>query len=148
MVTRLFPPQVRILVPVDFSTHTERALEYAAALASRFDGSIELLHVADTSDAVTTASRQLSAMALRLATPRVPVRITVLLGEPASQIVERARAIDASLIVIGTHGRTGLAHILLGSVAEQVVRTSPCLVLTFRGTTDCLAEIASQAEAA
>jgi len=63
---------------------------------------------------------------------RFHVHVDALIGEPAKTIVDHAAAINADLIVMGTHGRTGLAHLLMGSVAEHVVRAAGCPVLTVR----------------
>lgn len=142
----------RILVPVDFSAHAQHALRYAIALASRFDASLHLLHVVE--DPVTTGAlspegvmtdltelrRELIAHAderllvLRGQAERaqVPVVTSARLGLTATTILEYARALDIDLIVMGTHGRTGMAHLILGSVAERVVRQAPCPVLTVR----------------
>jgi nucleotide-binding universal stress UspA family protein len=67
------------------------------------------------------------------------VETAVFAGRPAATIVDRAQAGRFDLIVMGTHGRTGLSHMFMGSVAERVVRTSPCAVLTVRGAADSAA---------
>lgn len=148
-------PITRILVPVDFSEHADRALEYALTLAKSFRAWVELLHVVEdpfaaggwasevyVSDldglrqrALGDASKQLDACRSAILGEGVPVLATVRMGAVAQTIVEYAKAVDAHLIVTGTHGRTGLAHLMLGSVAERVVRTAPCPVLTV-GTSD------------
>ena len=140
----------RILVPVDFSDHADRALEYALTLAKSFDARVELLHVVEDpfaaggwasevymSDldgmrrrALEDASKQLDACRAASLGEGVPVVATVRMGAVAQTIVEYATAEAASLIAMGTHGRTGLAHLILGSVAERVARTAPCPVLT------------------
>jgi universal stress protein A len=141
----------RILVPVDFSEGSRAALHYALALAQKLDGEIELLHVwevpsfASSEMLLTQPSgppMSLGAFAGRSAeeelkawspnVSRVPLKRCVIAGPTVASIIERAAAFD--LVVMGTHGRTGISHLLLGSVAERVVRRSPCPVLTVRRT--------------
>jgi nucleotide-binding universal stress UspA family protein len=138
----------RILCPVDWSDTAAGALQAAAALASRFDASLTLLHVdvvpgsaipeallatppALATDVSAAPDRPLPAwreLALRLGAPRVDAVRSV--GTPGLEIVALARREAYDLIVMGTHGRTGLRHLVLGSVAEEVVRHAPCPVLT------------------
>lgn len=142
----------RILVPTDFSPTSDVALNYAKQLAGQFAASLHLVHAFD--DPFTTAafaSQAYTAIPLplreqliseneaRLAerlTPDERVRFTgtteVITGTPASAIVDYGRTIGADLIVMGTHGRSGLSHVVFGSVAERVVRTAHCPVLTLR----------------
>ena len=142
----------RILVPVDFSAHSEQAFAYAAMLARRFGASLELLHVVEDpfvsgawgSDGfdpyipdlidrqVADARRRLREMKEIRAADGDAVEPVVLIGTPAKTIVDHAAAGTFDLIVMGTHGRKGLAHALMGSVAERVVRTAPCPVVTVR----------------
>ena len=141
----------RILVPTDFSATADAALDYAYVLAERFGASLELLHVLDDpfvvdgmaaeayiseAPALRTAMLQDAKERLRhRASPRdsVPtVESEVVFGHGARTIAEYAAERGADLIVMGTHGRTGFAHLLLGSVAERLVRTAPCPVLTVR----------------
>lgn len=159
-------PITRILVPVDFSSHSERAFRYALRLASRFGASVELIHVVDnpsTSGAWTAAEvyvpnllemldsllreaeRRLAALKSAVDRERVSVETHVLTGQPAHTIVEHARTGAFDLIVMGTHGRTGFSHLFVGSVAERVVRTAPCPVLTVRDTTRPAEELESPA---
>lgn len=148
----------RILVPVDFSAHSDRALRYAATLAGRFGATVELLHVVEdpfvtgawTSKAfipnipelmdalVVDARRQLSELRTFEAAEGVPLDVAVLTGEPAQTIVGHAKAGGFDLIVMGTHGRTGLSHAFMGSVAERVVRTATCPVLTVQAAAPAL----------
>jgi nucleotide-binding universal stress UspA family protein len=151
----------RILVPVDFSSHAEAALRYAATLANRLGSSLELLHVVQpvmagagwnsevsaagrssgAPDADEDARRRLEGMADGVA---VPVTTTIRTGPPAHTIVAFAESSGADLIVMGTRGRGGLAQVFMGSVAERVLRHAPCPVLTVRdpdalgGTTPAL----------
>ncbi len=140
----------RILVPHDFSTHATRALKVALDLARRNQGRVTVLHVVapippmvavpagipvgwlPPTDLVPTARKELERIVAR-APGRVdgpPVRCVVETGDPAERIIARAR--DADLIVMPTMGRSGLAHLLIGSVAEKVVRHAPVPVLTLR----------------
>ena len=141
----------RILVPTDFSATADAALDYAYGLAERFGASLELLHVLDDpfvvdgmaaeayiaeGPALRTAMLQEAEERLRhRASPRADVpdiKTEVLFGHGARTIAEYAADRGVDLIVMGTHGRTGFAHLLLGSVAEQLVRTASCPVLTVR----------------
>lgn len=134
----------QILVPTDFSPPSDAALSYARLLARTFDASLHLLHVIGTHSAppqATADSRNRVPGALRdlrnrlTADDRSPdvAVLAVKAPDPAAQIVQTARSMDASLIVMGTHGRGGIARVLMGSVAEKVVRTAPCPVLTTNG---------------
>jgi nucleotide-binding universal stress UspA family protein len=142
----------RILVPVDLSELSERALAYAVELAEKFAAQLTILYVvaepasvlpdmmmpvpvagADLDD-LTAAGRQslaelIAAKGLGRLNPRADVRA----GSAEEEILEAAADTHADLIVIGTHGRGGLAHLFLGSVAEKVIRSAPCPVLTLRG---------------
>jgi universal stress protein A len=137
----------RILVPTDFSVDAEAALKYAVELARGFQATVHLLHVVEdplaagvwSSDVYTAEIAGLQINLVRDAEARlrriVPegagtVSTEVRTGPAARQILESAREKAVDLIVMGTHGRTGLAHILMGSVAEKVVRLAPCPVLT------------------
>jgi nucleotide-binding universal stress UspA family protein len=141
----------RILVPIDFSPPSRAALTFAAALADKFGAELVLFHaVQDLAvflpDAVTVTpvalppTEQMTA-AVREGLTRFleeskltgrQVREEVREGTPHAEIVEFAREAGIDLIVMGTHGRGGLSHMLLGSVTEKVVRTAPCPVLTVR----------------
>ena len=145
----------RIVVPTDFSPPSEAALEYARILAAKFGSSLRILHVIDdptassdfvadgfapsTEDIRTSlleqARKRLDDEMNRVDRTRYHAQADAVLGMPAASIVDYAAATAAGLIVMGTHGRTGLAHLLMGSVAEQVVRTAPCPVLTVRQVT-------------
>lgn len=142
----------RILVPTDFSATADAALDYAFVLADRFGASLQLLHVLDDPfvvDGMAAEAYISEAPVLRTAMlhdaqeklrhratarePRVPrIETEVLFGHGARTIAEYAAERGIDLIVMGTHGRTGVAHLLLGSVAERLVRTAPCPVLTVR----------------
>lgn len=137
-----------VLCPVDLTGASEGALRAAAALARQHGASLTLLHVVvvpgsaipeallDTPPALAEdlsapADQPLldwMAKAERLGAPRVRALRSV--GTPAQEILALARRDGVDLIVVGTHGRTGLGHLLLGSVAEEVVRRAHCPVLT------------------
>ncbi len=145
-------PFRKILAPTDFSKNAGEALEIAVDLAKRYEATLHLLHVdqlpafafpegavvagPDTMLAITEAGAQGLAAAKADAERLGATRVTVqsVMGTPFADIVRVAREEKADLIVMGTHGRTGLAHALLGSVAEKVVRKAPCPVLTVRPT--------------
>jgi nucleotide-binding universal stress UspA family protein len=141
----------RILVPTDFSKYSEVALTYAVALAEKFTAELYLLNVVQDlalfiPDAIAVAPpiaapvEQFTAAAreaLERVTQtdrleRLPVHREVREGTPFYEIIRFAREKDIDLIVMGTHGHTGLTHVLLGSVTEKVVRKAPCPVLTVR----------------
>ena len=140
----------RILVPTDFSTYSHDALEYAIELAKPFKAELVALFVvepaqysmasmygaapqvlADLLDEQTRTGRaQLSGLQQRLQKRRIKLRTLLRNGAPYEAIVEAAKRLKADLIVMATHGRTGLSHFVIGSVAERVVRTASCPVLT------------------
>jgi nucleotide-binding universal stress UspA family protein len=136
----------RILVPTDFSPTADRALEYARALAERIGTSLLLLHVIEdplvieglVAETYLAATPSLKAALLTEAQAQLGQRTKagdrseVLFGHGASAITDYALNHAIDLIVMGTHGRTGLAHLIIGSVAERVVRTASCPVLTVR----------------
>ena len=154
-----------ILVPIDFSATADRALEYAIALAQQLHARLTLLHVLhltplETGDILTAphgdyvqtleteAQHLLQASLERV--QRVGLQGDALLanGTPAQTIMDTAGEQGVDLILMGTHGRTGLTHVLLGSVAEHVVRQAPCPVLVIRKAAEIPAasEDASPAE--
>lgn len=142
----------RVLVPTDFSAPSDAALACGRAVAERFGASLHLLHVLDEalvlgpigSEVYLAESTDIRAARLKDAQERLAHRITgndrtslratteVIFGTPARTVVDYAADTGFDLIVMGTHGRTGVAHLLMGSVAESVVRTAPCPVLTVR----------------
>ena len=146
----------RILYPTDCSDSSRPALEHALLLADKFGAQIEVLHVWHVAyhvrpdltvwmgargerplldvleaDAKTHTEEFLASLAEEV---RRGLSVRVVQGDPAATIVETARNDSADLIVMGTHGRSGLEHLALGSVAEKVVRHAPCPVLTVRAS--------------
>jgi nucleotide-binding universal stress UspA family protein len=140
-----------ILAPTDFSPHAEQAVRYACRLAERLGATLHLLHV--LSDVVPAGPDPMLAPVLppefyqeseaqslaslgRALDPSwgcpTTVETAVRWGDAVDEIVAYAAENAVELIVIATHGRTGLSHVLLGSVAERIVREAPCPVLTIR----------------
>ncbi len=137
-----------ILVPFDFSACAGRAFDQALELAGRYGGRLTLLHAFQLNeqvypysailtherveDAREAATRALAEWRDRADAGGVEVDVRVAPGMPSETIVAVAQEIAADLIVMGTHGRTGLGHVMLGSVAERTLRAAPCPVLTVR----------------
>ncbi len=145
-------PVHHVLVPIDFSSYAELALDYAIALARKLQARITLLHViqplplvagADTGIWPTTLIDELEAAITgdmegylaRVTAAGLEGEIAVVHGVPFQQILDTAKARQVDLIILGTHGRTGLAHVLLGSVAEKVARLALCPVMIARQPT-------------
>lgn len=140
----------RILVPLDFSAPSLRTLRLAGEWAARFGAEICLLHVVESINTIglfgaepiaalpppVDYRAQVRAELERLARAEFPdataVSVHLRDGSAFDQIASAARELEADLIIIATHGRTGLTHALLGSMAERVVRHAPCPVLTLR----------------
>jgi nucleotide-binding universal stress UspA family protein len=141
----------RILVPTDFSKYSQNALTYALAFADKFGADVYLLHVVQDlalfiPDAViatppisppiaqlTSAARMaLDHVIQEMSIKNVKLHTEVREGTPFYEIIRFAKESNVDLIVMGTHGHSGLAHVLLGSVSEKVVRKAPCPVLTVR----------------
>lgn len=140
----------RILAPTDFSPGAESALSWARALGSAFGAEVVLLHVLDLSVAALAGFPSSLAMVpaagellerIRAETEQEMAKLAARLpgvrplmrdGTPRTVILEVASELGADLIVMGTHGRTGLTHVFFGSVAEHVVRHSRIPVLTVR----------------
>jgi nucleotide-binding universal stress UspA family protein len=140
----------RILCPTDFSDYSAEAISYACALADRFDAELHLLHVLEvrpeatpvfgaglalpsySRESRTAAEEKLGhLLAENWQAGKRVVRIATE-GTPFLEIIRYAKEHQIDIIVMGTHGRAGLSHIMMGSVAERVVRKSPCPVLTVR----------------
>jgi nucleotide-binding universal stress UspA family protein len=139
-------PFRHVLVPVDFGVATDAAVDAAVSLARAFGAKVTLFHAFDASPFVAvqpyapvidlepvfaSLEKTLAALRDRVAkSSGLPVEGVLVRGDVYAAIVEAAKSHHADLIVIGTHGRRGLAHALLGSVAEKVVRLAPVPVLT------------------
>ncbi len=141
-----------ILAPTDFSQHAEAAIKSAFELAEQFGATLHLVHsLAEPVAAIApepmivaapppefyeesekSCLEALRKIADQLGSPKVNVVRAALWGSPVDTVLEYATRNPIDLIVISTHGRTGLSHVLLGSVAESIVRNAPCPVLTFR----------------
>ena len=144
----------KILAPSDFSEDSKLALGYALTLAQKFSSEIIVVHVdqplapvmvselnpgldVSTMNRIAEEQRLLALKELddtvgRLRESGVKTRGLMRVGAPFLEIIHAAQSEVADLIVMGTHGRTGLAHVLMGSVAERVVNKAPCPVLTVR----------------
>jgi nucleotide-binding universal stress UspA family protein len=132
-----------ILTPTDFSDPSRQAVTSAFELAQTFGAKLSLLHVIEVPEYAIEvalplealerdARRELAFLLPEAEAGHVDVTRLVEIGIPYQKIVETATAESVDLIVMATHGRTGLSHLFLGSVAERVLRLAPCPVLTIR----------------
>jgi len=139
-----------ILVPIDFSDYSKNSLRYAINFAETFDSTLHLVYViepaiypADFSmgqvsvpaieiETSERAAEELNKLAQNIIGDKARYSTVIKTGRPFIEIIECAAEIDADLIVIATHGHTGVEHLLFGSTAEKVVRKAPCPVLTLR----------------
>ncbi len=141
----------RILIPTDFSEFGQHAIAYGCELAQRFDAELHVLHVVQDAFPLVPEAGMLTVSHVEYINQLIEssgqmleqlpdseksasqnVVRAVEVGTPFVEIVRYAREQEIDLIVLGTHGRTGLVHMLMGSVAEKVVRKAPCPVLTVR----------------
>lgn len=138
----------RILVPTDFSDQGKTALMYAVAFADQFGAAVDLLHVMETvppgallsyislndlkKSMHEEAEKHLEELTSKWQDYAFPVKKIIVEGHPFVEIIKHAKDSNADMIIMGTHGRGAIAHMLLGSVAEKVVRKAPCPVLTVR----------------
>ncbi len=144
----------RILVPIDFSEHSKRTISYATRFATRYNASVQLLHVFKIPDYVETpygrgqqtcgqnkslvdaaeqeARDTLSVFENQLLNDGVQVKAYVRVGEPFEEIVRMASHFDVDLIIIGSHGYTGIKRLLVGSTAQRVVERASCPVLVVK----------------
>lgn len=134
----------RILCPLDFSENSQAALGYASTLAKESNAKLYLVHVDDSQvpydagfAAYVARPGDTEALleqlrAIRPTNEGVEYEHQLLVGHPADAIVDFAKEHDIDLIVMGTHGRTGLARLVMGSIAEAVVRRAECPVLTVK----------------
>ncbi|MBI4418762.1 MAG: universal stress protein [Ignavibacteriales bacterium] len=139
-----------VLVPVDFSDHSVQALSVARSLAADLDATIRVLHVIEevihpsfyvtgqTSlsawfpELEATALKEMRRLTARAGGPDVPIEYHIKEGRAAIEIVSFAKRQDIQLIVMASHGLSGIEHLLLGSVTERVIRLAPCPVLTLK----------------
>jgi nucleotide-binding universal stress UspA family protein len=160
-------PLSHILVPIDFSPWSKAAFDHAVSLAARTNATLDLLYVwpgnhdvacerfddldakgpfvssGRSAFAATLEGRELEAL-MRLARSfGLRVRGRLESGSPSRAILRVATDDHYDLIVMGTHGRTGMAHLLFGSVAEEIVRSAPCPVMTVRRVNGFEAEAAA-----
>ena len=136
----------RILVPIDFSKNARQALRFAVPLAAQFGARITLLHIIEpvvyptdmgivvTNEkiAVNASRRHLAELGQKLVPEKLRGKMIVRGGRPYFEIVEFARKMKADLMVLTTHGYTGIKRVLLGGTAERIVRHAECPVLTVR----------------
>ena len=148
-----------IVVPTDFSTASDAALPHAEALAKQKSATLLILHVEEPPLAYGAGElyyglpEPKSERILKMLEEVKPSDTTVscthrlTMGDPAGEIVKIAGDEQAELIVLGTHGRTGMTRLLMGSVAEAIVRRAPCPVLVYRETAEKLASRGAAARA-
>ncbi len=140
----------KILVPIDFSEPSKKALRYAVPFAESFGARVDLVHVveptyypaemaymsgemANLEEVVEKNARlQLETLASEVIPGQCRGEITVHTGVPFKEIAGTAKELESDLIIISTHGYTGLKHLFMGSTTERVVRIAPCPVLTVR----------------
>ncbi len=140
----------KILVPIDFSDYSKSALKYAVNFCKNFNAEMILIYVVEpviyppdfsmgqiaipsvNAEWDERARQELDKLAKEEIPDSVPVKTIIKTGKPFLEIIENAGELDVDLIIIATHGRTGVEHILFGSTAEKVVRKAPCPVLTLR----------------
>ncbi len=141
----------KILCPIDHSDCSKEALKYAVSFAMKDEATLYLLHVID----IRTFDESLDMIAKRPSpddetikqlkikllecvpgeiSSDMQIEAIIVQGIPFAEIINIAKEKEIDLLVMGTHGRTGIAHIMLGSVSEKVVRKAPCPVLTVRQT--------------
>lgn len=140
----------KILVPVDFSDYSKIALKHAVNFAQRFNSKLFLIYVIEPmvyptdfsigqiaipaveNDLTSRAEEELQNLVKNEIAGKLESEVIIKSGKPFMEIIECAAEIDADLIIIATHGHTGVEHLLFGSTAEKVVRKAPCPVLTLR----------------
>lgn len=138
----------RILCPVDFSSHSKVAIRYASCLAKSLDAKIYFVHVAEIVPAFDKGysgglpsvadldSDEQELLQVKPSVPGLEYEHFSMVGHPAETILEFAKTHDINMIVMGTHGRTGVLRLVMGSVAEMVVRHADCPVLTVKQPTN------------
>ncbi len=143
----------KILVPIDFSEYSLKALNYAIEFAQSFNAELFLIYVIEpmvypadfsmgqiaipeiTDDFNSKAESDMDNLIKEKIGEKVKAQRIIKTGRPFLEIIQTASEIDADLIIIATHGLTGMEHLLFGSTAEKVVRKAPCPVLTLREPT-------------
>jgi universal stress protein A len=152
-------PTKTILFPTDFSTASDAALVHAEVLAKQSGARLLIVHVEEPPLAYgggelyygipePDSERILTMLEdVRPRDPAVPFAHKLTMGDPAGEIVRLATEEQAEMIVLGTHGRTGMVRLLMGSVAEAIVRRAPCPVLIYRETAEKLARKPAAARA-
>lgn len=144
------PDIKKILVPIDFSDYSKSALKYAVNFCKNCQAEMYLIYVVEpviyppdfsmgqiaipsvNAEWDERARQELDKLAKEEIPSTVPVKTIIKTGKPFVEIVETASELEVDLIIIATHGRSGVEHILFGSTAEKVVRKAPCPVLTLR----------------
>jgi nucleotide-binding universal stress UspA family protein len=144
------PDIKKILVPIDFSDYSKSALKYAVNFCKDCNAEMVLIYVVEpviyppdfsmgqiaipsvNAEWDERARQELDKLAKEQIPASVPVKTIIKTGKPFLEIIETAGELDIDLIIIATHGRSGMEHILFGSTAEKVVRKAPCPVLTLR----------------
>jgi len=144
--------QKTILFPTDFSTASDAALVHAEALARQMNARLLIVHVEEPPLAYgggelyyglpePSSERILKMLEdVKPSDPSVPYTHRLTMGDPAGEVVRIAEDENAEMIIIGTHGRTGMTRLLMGSVAEAIVRRAPCPVLVYREVAERLAK--------
>ena len=140
----------KILVPIDFSDYSKNALRYAIGFAKHFKAKMFIEYIVEPAvypadfslgqvaipttdvDMTQRAENEMARLAKEEIGTEVEFEKIIKTGKPFMEIIETAAEIDADLIIIATHGHTGVEHLLFGSTAEKVVRKAPCPVLTLR----------------
>ena len=144
--------QKTILFPTDFSTASDAALVHAESLARQMNARLLIVHVEEPPLAYgggelyyglpePSSERILKMLEdVKPSDPSVPYTHRLTMGDPAGEVVRIAEDEGAEMIIIGTHGRTGMTRLLMGSVAEAIVRRAPCPVLVYREVAEKLAQ--------
>ena len=143
--------QKTILFPTDFSTASDAALVHAESLARQMNARLLIVHVEEPPLAYgggelyyglpePNSERILKMLEdVKPSDPSVPYTHRLTMGDPAGEVVRMATDENAEMIILGTHGRTGMTRLLMGSVAEAIVRRAPCPVLVYREVAERLA---------
>ncbi len=144
------PDISKVLVPIDFSDYSKSALKYAVSFVKHFKAQLILVYVVEPViyppdfsmgqiaipsvdlDMDKRAMEELNKLAEQEIPPEIKVKSIVKTGKPFLEIIETAGEQNVDLVIIATHGHTGMEHILFGSTAEKVIRKAPCPVLTLR----------------